>query len=184
MYFCNFEKRKVMSDGAEYIIELNKLVKGSNEFKFEVGKPLFDRFGCEDILDVRVSVSVNAVKSDRFVEFHFAFTGKIDVVCSRCLSSVAIPFNKKTVLYIKFGDKFEEVSTEEWIVDESEHVLDFANYIYEECRIMIPIAPVHKSKADCDKTMLDKITSVNVDASINRDNEIDPRWEKLLELKS
>lgn len=173
-----------MFDKSDYIIEISKLVKGSNEFDIEVDKTLFDNFECEDVLDVKAKIHINAIKNERFIEINFAFNGEIKVECSRCLSEMAVKINKKTSLYVKFGEKFEEVDINEWIVDINDNNLDLTNYIYEELRVEIPIAPVHKHKEDCNKEMLEKLSSINEENNRKKENEIDPRWAKLAELKN
>ncbi|MBR1625793.1 MAG: DUF177 domain-containing protein [Bacteroidales bacterium] len=175
-----------MFDIKEYIIEVSKLRKGDNTFEFNADKQLFEFFECNDADDVKAIVKVNALKHERFIEFSFHFEGTIIVECSRCLAPVTLRINKNTRLYVKIGhsdDKhgIEEVDINEWLIDENENEIDLSRYVYEELRVEIPIAPVHKKKSDCDAEMLNKLSQINEESSINKE-EIDPRWEKLKSL--
>ncbi len=180
-----------MFDKSGYIVELSKIAKGiraDNTYEIKVDKSLFDNFieqgsaESEDIIDVRADVKLNAVKGSHLIELYFVFNGEIDVRCSRCLAPMSVKIkNKKTSLYIKLGEKFEETDVNQWIVDANENEIDLSNYIYEELRVEIPIAPVHKRIENCDEEMLDKLSHVNKE-SLKDKQEIDPRWEQLKKL--
>ncbi|MBO6118487.1 MAG: DUF177 domain-containing protein [Bacteroidales bacterium] len=173
-----------MFDKSVYIIEHSKLAKGHNELEFKADKSLFDEFECEDVLNVTADVKADAVKSERLIEFKFVFSGVIETQCSRCLSPMAIPINKKTSLYVKFGEQNDMTDISEWIIKESENIIDLSNYIYEELRIEIPIAPVHKHKNECNQQMIEKLSAVNEENLKAKESETDPRWAKLAELKN
>ncbi|MGP1515442.1 MAG: YceD family protein [Bacteroidales bacterium] len=175
-----------MLDYQKYVIEIGGLVEGSNIFEFEIGKELFEFFEYEDANDVRIKVMVNALRNEHFIEFTLDFEGDIHVNCSRCLSDMMLHINKKTNLYVKLLESVTEGplslnDTNEWVIADSTNTIDLSHYIYEELRIEIPIAPVHKRKSDCNQEMLERLSKINRD-SLNSDKGVDPRWEKLREL--
>lgn len=172
-----------MLDKKDYIIEISKLSIGNNEFEFEINKDLFEFFECEDVNNVKVKVSINVYKSERLMELNFFFKGTIDVNCSRCLDNMSLDINKKTKLYVKLAQDYsgkqpEEIDINEWVMDDRENDLDLKNYLYEELRLMIPLAPTHRKKSDCNQEMLSKLSLFSGDSNKDKE-EIDPRWEKL-----
>ncbi len=175
-----------MFDAKEYNIEISKLSKGNNTFEFEVDKELFEFFECTEVNDIKATISVSAIKSERLIEFKFNIKGILSVDCSRCLTNMTLQIDKKSDLYVKIGhldnkQRVEEIDVNEWILDENEDDIDLSKYIYEELRVEIPIAPVHKKKSDCDEEMLNKLLEVNKQ-NLKDKEEFDPRWEKLKSL--
>ncbi len=172
-----------MLDKRDYIIEISKLTKGNNEFEFEINKDLFEFFECEDVNNVKIKAFVNVYKAERLMEFNFFFKGEIDVNCSRCLDNLSLPINRKTKLYIKLAQEYsnnqpEEIDINEWIMGDSENNIDLKNYLYEELRLVIPLAPAHRKRSDCNQDMLKKLSSFNGDNNKDKE-EINPMWEKL-----
>jgi uncharacterized metal-binding protein YceD (DUF177 family) len=168
-----------MSKNEDYIIQISKLKKGSNIFEYEIDKGLFEG---TDVEDVKCHLTINAKKSERMVEVDFSYNGKLKVLCSRCLENMEIDVQTTDFLYVKFGDKYEEVDINEVIIPESENEIDFSQYIYDCLMLQIPISPVHKDKEECDKEMIEKLHFLS--QTKQDDSTIDPRWEKLKELKN
>ena len=172
-----------MLETKDYIIEVSKLVNGNNEFEIETDKALFDKFECNEAQNLRVNIRININKSERLLELKFEYKGWIDVLCGRCLGDLRLDIDKTSNLYIKFGERKEEMDINQWILPEGENEINILSYVYEDLRIMIPIAPMHSKESDCDKEMIDKLSQINEESSKYKDNYIDPRWEKLKELK-
>lgn len=173
-----------MFDRDDYILQISKLKRGENIVEADIDRRLFESFDCSDAEDITGRVRINAIKSERMLEIHFNIVGQIKVLCSRCLSEMNINVKKSKILYVKFGDKFEQVDMDEWVVRQEDNEVDLLPYVYEEFRIEIPIAPVHKNIIDCDKEMIEKLSLYEKVESRDKNKEIDPRWEKLKELKT
>ncbi|MCF0210291.1 MAG: DUF177 domain-containing protein [Bacteroidales bacterium] len=172
-----------MFEKKDYVIEISKLRKGENQAHLLIDKKLFEEFDCEEAQEIDVNLSMQIIKSERMIEIHFSFDGFMKLVCGRCLSSMTLPIKKQTALYVKFGETYDEPDIEERIIPEGENDIDLLSYIYEELRIEIPISPMHKSIEDCDREMIERLEGNRLESHIDN-AEIDPRWEKLKELKN
>lgn len=173
-----------MLDENQYILQMNSLVEGSNKLDIQVSKELFDKFGCDEAEDVDVKVILDIEKSDNLLALSFNYKGFIYVLCGRCLKQIRLEVDKQTQQIIKIVDKLKQEDWMEGLISQYTKQIDLSAYIYEELRVMIPIAPVHAKESDCDKQMIDKLSEVNNESLKNKENEIDPRWEKLKELKN
>jgi uncharacterized metal-binding protein YceD (DUF177 family) len=172
-----------MFEERDYIIQISKLNRGENRFEYKINKELFDYFDSQDVQDVDCNLNVLAKKSENMIEIEFSFKGQISVLCGRCLNNMNILIDKQDVLYVKFGDKYEEVDINEIIIPEKENDINLIQYIYDDLLLEVPISPKHENEEDCDKEMLEKISLMKEQQKKDED-EIDPRWEKLKELKN
>ncbi|MBQ9254970.1 MAG: DUF177 domain-containing protein [Bacteroidales bacterium] len=183
MYFCKLKLAwSVMFEKKDYVIRINGLKNGENDFQILIDRKLFEEFECEEAQDVDIKLSMCVTKTEKMIKIDFSFVGNMQLTCGRCLSLIPFEINKQTNLYIKFGEKREEVDAEQWIVPEGENEIDLLSYIYEELRIEIPISPVHEDEKDCDQEMLNRLKTNNSSDEKGED-EINPIWEKLKELK-
>jgi uncharacterized metal-binding protein YceD (DUF177 family) len=171
-----------MSKKESYIIQISKLKKGDNLLEYEVDKELFDDFGTEDVEDVKCHLDLNAKKTERMIEFVFNLNGEVSVLCGRCLKPMTIQVKTNDILYVKFGEKYEEVDDNEIVIPENENEVNLSQFIFDAIMLQIPISPIHDDIKDCDKEMIEKLASLN-NKGVKDKDEIDPRWEKLKELK-
>lgn len=169
-----FEKR-------DYIIQVSKMKRGENLYNLLVNKELFESFDCKEFEDVVCQVSIRGVKTERMIEFYFDFKGSMKVICSRCLADLVLPIDKKTQLYVKFGQEYLEPDVSEIIIPENQNDIDLSSYIYEELRLELPISPMHSSREECDKEMINWLSIQNTESK-DEEKDFDPRWEKLKEL--
>lgn len=169
-----FEKR-------DYIIQVSKMKRGENLYNLLVNKELFESFDCKEFEAVDCQVSIKGVKSERMIEFYFDFKGSMKLICSRCLADLVLPINKKTQLYVKFGQEYSEPDVSEITIPENQNDIDLSSYIYEELRLELPISPKHSNREECDKEMINLLSAQNTDNK-EEEKDFDPRWAKLKEL--
>jgi uncharacterized metal-binding protein YceD (DUF177 family) len=84
----------------------------------------------------------------------------------------------------KLGPETNTEDDDVVIVDENEGILDTAWLIYEFIALAIPIKHVH-APGKCNSAMTQKLQELSgaVRSGEEDDKEVDPRWEKLKNLK-
>ena len=89
-------------------------------------------------------------------------------------------------LVVQFGDVFNNDNEELLILPVGEHQLDIKQYIYEMIALSIPLKRVHPGVKDgtLKSEALDKLkeNSAKEIKKEKKEEEIDPRWDKLKQL--
>ena len=105
---------------------------------------------------------------------NFSFKGKIKVPCDRCAEDVEMPIKGAEKLIVKFGDTSFNDIDDILILEENEHQLNVAHYIYEFIELNIPFRRTHKEN-ECDVETIKKLNEL----AVNKTENIDPRWSTL-----
>ena len=133
----------------EFIIPLNGLATGKNEFSWKVGKEFFENFDNSEILDAEIDVQVAVEKSGRYVGVDCEAFGDVVVECDRCLEELELPVDVEILLSVKYGD--EESSEEPHpgereviFIPETEAELDMSQIIYDYVCLSLPLQRVHE----------------------------------------
>ena len=118
-----------------------------------------------------------------FFELHFLTKGFVTVSCDRCLDDMEHPIEADNVLTVKLGDAYSD-DDDTVTIDENEGILDLSWFIYEFIMLAIPIKHVH-APGKCNSAMTQKLEELSgaVRSGEEEAEAIDPRWEKLKNLK-
>jgi uncharacterized metal-binding protein YceD (DUF177 family) len=121
------------------------------------------------------------------LEVSFAHKGTINVPCDLTGEQFDLAIKGKINLVVQFGDEFNNDNEELLILPHGEHQIDLAQYIYEMIVLSIPQKRVHPGvkEGTLQTEALRKLNELQVkDAEevIKKEEEIDPRWDKLKQL--
>ena len=160
-----------------YSIAYRGLKNGTHEFRFEVGKPLFEAFESSEIKDGRCVVEVTLERGETMLT--------ADV---RCLEDCRIPIDFEGQLLVKFSDEPREYDGEVLWLLPGEDEVDLSQYIYESIVLSLPYQRVHP-EGECDPEMLKRFRIVSDEefsAIENRAEEHavpEGEWAKLAALR-
>lgn len=143
-----------------YSIAFKGLKNGHHEFRFEVGKSLFEAFESTEIKDGACEVAVDMERSDAMLLLDIRITGHVVVACDRCLEDCRIPIDFRNSLPVRFSEQEHEYDGEVlWLVPGEDEV-DLAQYIYESIVLSLPYQRVHPD-GECDPDMLGRFRIVS-----------------------
>jgi len=174
---------------SKYSIEFKGLKEGLHDYEFEVNNSFFEHFREGLVEEGEVIIKVQLEKRSAFLKLNFAVSGWLQLVCDRCLENYQQDVELETELFVKFGEEkeFDEGDNVIWVLPE-EHVLDLAQLIYEYVALSIPLRHVHPNEEgenSCNREMLEKIEIyTHSEEDDEEDDEIDPRWAALKNLKN
>ncbi len=164
-------------------IDLKGLKENALSMEFNLDDSFFAALDGSQLEHGSLHVSVSIRKMTGFFELHFHTEGTVVVSCDRCLDDMDQPIDTDNILMVKLGETY---SDEDDIVtiDENEGILDMAWFIYEFIMLSIPIKHVH-APGKCNSVMTQKLAELSdaVRSSEEESEVIDPRWEKLKNLK-
>ena len=167
----------------QFKIDLKGLTAEVTTLDFDLDNAFFNALDETEVESGSLHVSLSIRKASGFFELLFHTVGTIDIVCDRCLDLMEQPIETDNRLVVKFGSTGSE-DDDTVIVDENEGILDTSWFIYEFIALAIPIQHVH-APGKCNPAMTKALEELSADRSGDEESsqDIDPRWEKLKDLK-
>ena len=164
-------------------IDLKGLTDELTQLEFDLDKDYFEALDETDVDNGALHVSLSIRKASGFFELLFHTVGTVDVVCDRCLDLMEQPIETDNRLVVKLGSTVPE-DDDVVMVDEDEGILDTSWLIYEFIALAIPIKHVH-APGKCNSAMMQKLNELSSAARSSEEEAgtVDPRWEKLKNLK-
>ncbi len=165
---------------AKYTIPFKGLEDDTHEFEFMADEEFFEHFEFDNDFQGQVSVKATLLKRTLVMTLVLEIAGEINVACDRCLDRFPFQITGESSLFIKFGEKHEELADDVVVVPDSENEIEIAQYIYELILLNFPINFIHPDDEDgfstCNEEMIQKLESHS------EQEEVDPRWNELKKL--
>ena len=165
----------------EFYIPFKGLNIGVHNYRWEISHKFFETIDNSEIDDAAIEVELDLEKQERMMICNFKIAGSVFVKCDRCLDKLEMPVNKEDTLYIKFGAESGGDADDVIIIGDTEYQIDVSNLINEFITLSLPLKKVHpsdKKEGDgCNKEIINKLEE------LSGNNNVDPRWEKLKNLK-
>ena len=174
MYMCSLERFK---------IDLKALTTEETTLEWSVDDGFFKALEQTEVESGALHVSLSIRKASGFFELHFHAVGTVSIMCDRCLDLMEQPIETDYQTVVKLGSTNSE-EDDAIMVDEEEGMLDTSWLIYELIALAIPIQHVH-APGKCNPAMTKALEELSADRSGDEESTqaIDPRWEKLKNLK-
>ena len=164
-------------------IDLKSLTDEETTLSFDLDDSYFAALDGAEVKKGSLHVSVSIRKATGFFELNFHTEGTVIVPCDRCLDDMEQPVETSNRLIVKLGSEYSE-EDDLIVVPEDEGILDMAWFIYEFVALVIPIRHVH-APGKCNPAMTKALEELSADRSSDEESSqaVDPRWEKLKNLK-
>jgi uncharacterized protein len=175
-----------MKDFSVNIIGLSNKV---HLFKFDLKDDFFERYGKEVLSKGDFGAEVSLDKRETFIEVDFKISGHAELICDRSLEPFDHHLNINRKVIFKYGEEPQEVSDEIVIITRDQDSIDLGQFMYEFIVLSIPIKKIHpdlrNEEEDEDESDVRIVysTSTEKEQSEKKEEDIDPRWEKLKKLK-
>ncbi len=171
-----------------YSIPFKGLKEGKHLFNYKLGADFFELFEQPLVEKGTIDAEVELNKSSALLTLTFRIKGEIETVCDNCLEALTLPVENESLMYIKFGEEYDEPTEEIIVLPHNEHEINVAQLIYEFICVVLPIRHVHpedeNGNVTCDADMLDQLDNYLVEDQNDeeQDDDIDPRWADLKNL--
>ena len=170
----------------QFDINILSLSDGNYHYDFDIDNTFFEALEESLIEKGNLKAEVELVRSERMIIAHLTINGKVELVCDRSLDEFDHPIEIKNTIYFKFAEQYEEISEEVIHIPFNQEKLNLAQIIYELIGITIPFKKLHpKFDLSEDEESEDEGFLVYEDENEENEsnNEIDPRWAALKNLK-
>jgi uncharacterized metal-binding protein YceD (DUF177 family) len=169
----------------KFTIPVFGLKPGRHIYEFEINKEFFDKFDRSEIEEGELNAEVEAEKKSSHIELVIRISGKVRIVCDRCLEMFYQAVKSEDRLVVKFGKVRDDSDPDILTIPAEEQELDMDQYFYEFIHLALPIKRVHPDDSEgnstCDPGMLKKLSEHTVEEPSEED-ENDPRWDELRKL--
>lgn len=164
-------------------IDLKGLQEGLTTLEYTLDDTYFQEIDSSEISAGQVHVKVEIRKTRMFWELMLHTEGLVTIPCNLCMDDMEQPIATDNRLVVQLGEENNE-DDELVIVDEDEGILDLSWYIYEFIALAIPIRHVH-APGKCNAAMMKVLEEHSTDRSSDEESttSVDPRWEKLKNIK-
>ena len=176
-----------MNRTKEFLIPFVGLKLGKHHFEYQINNAFFENFEYDEFQNSDIKVTVVLDKKSNMLELSFKHKGTVNVPCDLTGEDFDLPIKGKMKLIVRFGEVFNNDNEELLILPFGEFEIDIIQYIYEMIALSVPLKRVHPGVKDGSlKTeVLDKLNELQVkevDKKENKEENIDPRWDKLKQL--
>ena len=177
-----------MEHNVDTEIQFSGLKSGTYTYHFTLNDSFFSEYKNEKILGGSIVFNVKLEKKERLMMLYFVYSGKVRTMCDRCLEEMEWPVEGERTLCVKFSDTEKCDDEDIVILPESAYKIDLAQWMYEYVAIAMPIQCVHpddeKGHPTCNPEMMKYLSEEQNggDGQANEE-EIDPRWAALKDLK-
>lgn len=167
----------------QFDIDLKALTQDVTPLEWGLDDQFFNALEGAQVQGGTLHVSGSIRKTVGFFELLLHTNGTVRIPCDRCLDLMDQPIEADLRLVVKLGSEYQE-DDDIITVDESDPTLNTAWFIYESVILAVPIQHVHQP-GDCNDAMMRVLSEHSAARSSDADAEdaIDPRWEKLRNLK-
>ncbi|MBX9807992.1 MAG: DUF177 domain-containing protein [Flavobacteriaceae bacterium] len=176
-----------MNNTKEYLIPFIGLKTGKHHFEYQIGNAFFEIFDYQEFNNSDIKVNVVLEKKSTMLELAFKHKGTVDVPCDMTNEEFDLPIKGKMKLIVRFGEAFNNDNEELLILPHGEFQIDIAQYIYEMIVLSVPLRRIHSGIKDGSLntealTKLKGLTIKELKKENKKEENIDPRWDKLKQL--
>ncbi len=159
-----------------YRVDIKAMPTDDETYQWQVDDDFFKAVEGSEIQQGRLNVKLRVKRISEVCELTFRLSGEVMVPCDRCLELMPVSVNAEYTVRAKWGEEYED-DGEILTVPEADGALNVAWNIYEFAALEIPIRHVHPD-GQCGAQ--ESLLTVENKAE---EQSIDPRWEKLRQLK-
>lgn len=168
----------------EFKLRIAGISIGNHQFSISCDKTFFELANISELQDGLIHLQIDMENQGKMLILNFHFQGNVISPCDRCLDDVEVPIHFTENLIVKLVEFPDEEKKEDnlWFIDENEYKLDVFHFVYESIQLTLPIQIMHPNDKNGLSTCNPKVLEILENLTIKEQN-IDPRWEVLKQLK-
>lgn len=169
---------------SEYTIPFVGLKNGKHSFDYTIDNAFFDMQAYDDFSKVHIAVRLEMTKKEQLLELDFHAKGTVEVPCDLSMELFDLRVDVNYQQIVKFGSATESTDDDIIILPHGTHEVDVTQSIYEMIVLAIPQKKIHPQVLDgtLQSDILEKLKQLAPKEDSNKDQQNDPRWDKLKDL--
>ena len=175
-----------MKANRDFQINIYGLRNGVHEYEFEFSQELFENFENRLIDSGKGQCLVKLEKKETLMELTFLITGNLELTCDRSTDPFDYPIDLTESLRIKYGEEFDDSRDDFWVIPNTEQSLNIEQVLYEFLTLAVPLKKLHPRFEGEDEEGMELVYSSEEEneEEIEDENEVDPRWDALKNIKN
>ena len=165
----------------KYGIRIRGIKDGNHKYNFKICDKFFESYVNSDIKKVNIKSNIILNKRQEKIKITIKISGHINLLCDLCIEPVKTKVENQINMILEIRNQLMEFDDDIIYVNNNQNEIDIEQLIYETIILSIPNQIKHSGK-NGDKCNTEMIELTNK-YSYQRNNKIDPRWEKLKDLK-
>ncbi len=171
---------------SQYIVPFHGLENKEHLFSFVVSDEFFAYFDDNVISGGTFNVNLNVLKNSNSLKLTIGLKGIVKILCDRCLEYYDQEIEFSDIVMVEFGEETNFDTNQECVLlKKGKTEINIAQLIYEFAHFALPLQHYHPDtktgETGCNKEMLDILSNY---LTVENEKKIDPRWEKLREIKN
>ena len=166
----------------EFLVPVSGLALGSHSYQFEINDDFFAEREYSEIQQGKVSVALDIDRQETLMVLHFGIDGTVRVPCDRCADEFDLPIRDEREFFLKLGTENAQESDDVEVISADQADYDVSSLVYEFIILAIPMHRVHP-EGQCTPEVRAMLTMAEHVEETKDENEIDPRWAALKNLK-
>ena len=171
----------------EYSLDVARTKAGKSETSYKIDKTFFEKFDKSQVKEGDLKIDVNLDKTQSLIDARFQLHGWVYLDCDRCGSPYQQNIAKDFRIIFSFTEREGYEDAEVVFVDREEDQLSLIQEFYDFIHVSLtmrkdPDPEVHL----CDPEVL-RMLGLDEEGkpveNVKSDEEIDPRWAALKQLK-
>ena len=170
-----------------YAIDIFRLKPGTYEYDMQIDADFFTLFTDSLIDNATGTVHILLDKQESLIRSKLTFAVDIPLVCDRSLREFNHEMKESHAVMFKYGDEEMELDDDVYMITSTTQKIHFDQFIYEWILLAVPMKKVHPELRDDENDENDDViyqTEGATDSKEASEESIDPRWEKLKNLKN
>lgn len=180
-----------MKELNKYNIDIFGLEDKQYVYDQESGDAFFEEMHQDFINHGHFRVETVLDKSTTMIQLQFKIEGAVELTCDRSLDTFNEPVKTEGRMFLKFGDRDEELTEEIEIIHRNTTRINIARYIFDLIVLSLPMKRLHpdlrneESDEEFETLVYSSGSESNRTPEVESPSEtIDPRWEALKKLKN
>lgn len=167
----------------QYIIPFKSLKNGEHSFSFTLDEEFCAEHEALNAKGGDISVEVLLNRKSTLLDIDIHYKGYINICCDRCSEYFDYTIDCNSNLIVKFKDQESETIDDIWILNTNETDLNLYQHFYDTLGVILPIKVTHPDDINGEPGCEIEYNNTNDDKDTGEEF-IDPRWEKLKNLKT
>lgn len=164
-----------------YSIDLPKLKLGEHQFSWEIKDEFFEHFEHSQVTNAEITIEGKVTKYGTHVDGVFLMKGSLKLPCDRCTELYDHPVDTERRVIFGYDERLAKENDDVILIDKDTTLIDLSGEFYDFIHLEVPIRRVPPIEIhECPESVIELLNKKEE----NKEEEIDPRWEALRELKN
>ncbi|MCI4669347.1 MAG: DUF177 domain-containing protein [Bacteroidia bacterium] len=171
----------------EYSLDVARVKSGKSQLSYKIEGKFFEKFEKSQVKEGDVDITLDIEKNQSHLDVKFKMEGWVYLPCDRCGEDYRQEIKNDNRIIFSFSSREADEETEVVVIEREEDQLSLIQEFYDFIHLALPMRRVPEPEVHlCDPEVL-KLLGLDSEGNPveqeKTDDEVDPRWAALKQLK-